>query len=230
MAKELAKAYEPREVEDRIYGFWMEGNYFHAEIDKDKKPYTIVMPPPNITGQLHMGHAMDNTLQDILIRFKRMQGYAALWLPGTDHASISTEMKVVEQLRGEAGAGNSLTLENGQGWNGSGLAYLTQGESGVQGSQLLGVEARVSSDERVLWPQRSTGLYRQASAITLGAGLADAIVDLVSTGNTLRANQLVAVEHIEDISSRLVVNLAALKLKHERIRPLLDAFAATVAA
>lgn len=77
---------------------------------------------------------------------------------------------LLEQLRGEAGAGNSLTLENGQGWNGSGLAYLTQGESGVQGSQLLGIEARVSSDERVLWPQRSTGLYRQASAITLGAG------------------------------------------------------------
>ena len=101
MAKELAKAYEPREVEDRIYGFWMEGNYFHAEIDKDKKPYTIVMPPPNITGQLHMGHALDETLQDILIRFRRMQGYSALWVPGTDHASIATEAKIVEQMRKE---------------------------------------------------------------------------------------------------------------------------------
>lgn len=101
MAKELAKAYEPKEVEDRIYDFWMKGNYFHAEIDKDKKPYTIVMPPPNITGQLHMGHALDETLQDILIRFRRMQGYCALWVPGTDHASIATEAKIVEQMRRE---------------------------------------------------------------------------------------------------------------------------------
>lgn len=101
MAKELAKAYEPKEVEDRIYDFWMKGNYFHAEIDKDKKPYTIVMPPPNITGQLHMGHALDETMQDILIRFRRMQGYSALWVPGTDHASIATEAKIVEQMRKE---------------------------------------------------------------------------------------------------------------------------------
>lgn len=101
MAKELAKAYEPKEVEDRIYDFWMKGNYFHAEIDQDKKPYTIVMPPPNITGQLHMGHALDETMQDILIRFRRMQGYSALWVPGTDHASIATEAKIVEQMRKE---------------------------------------------------------------------------------------------------------------------------------
>ncbi|MDO4460796.1 MAG: valine--tRNA ligase [Clostridia bacterium] len=101
MAKELAKAYEPKEVEDRIYDFWLKGNYFHAEVDPEKEPYTIVIPPPNITGQLHMGHALDDTLQDILIRFKRMQGYSALWMPGTDHASIATEAKIVEAMRKE---------------------------------------------------------------------------------------------------------------------------------
>ena len=101
MSKELAKAYEPKEVEDRIYDFWMEGKYFHAEVDPKKKPYTIVIPPPNITGQLHLGHAMDETLQDTLIRWRRMQGYSALWLPGTDHASIATEAKIVEAMRKE---------------------------------------------------------------------------------------------------------------------------------
>ena len=101
MSKELAKAYEPKEVEDRIYDFWMKGKYFHAEVDPKKKPYTIVMPPPNITGQLHLGHAMDETLQDTLIRWRRMQGYSALWLPGTDHASIATEAKIVEAMRKE---------------------------------------------------------------------------------------------------------------------------------
>lgn len=101
MSKELAKAYEPKEVEDRIYNFWMKGKYFHAEVDPKKKPYTIVIPPPNITGQLHLGHAMDETLQDTLIRWRRMQGYSALWLPGTDHASIATEAKIVEAMRKE---------------------------------------------------------------------------------------------------------------------------------
>ena len=101
LKKELAKTYEPREVEDRIYQFWQDGGYFHTAVDHSKKPYTIVMPPPNVTGQLHMGHAMDNTMQDILIRFKRMQGYAALWVPGTDHASIATEAKVVAAMREE---------------------------------------------------------------------------------------------------------------------------------
>ena len=99
--KELAKTYEPQEVEDRIYRFWEEGGYFHAEAHPDKKPYTIVMPPPNITGQLHMGHALDETLQDILIRWRRMQGYEALWVPGTDHASIATEAKIVEAMAKE---------------------------------------------------------------------------------------------------------------------------------
>ena len=93
--KELEKVYDPSQVEERLYKNWMEKGYFHAEVEKDKKPFTIVMPPPNITGQLHMGHALDNTLQDILTRYKRMQGYNALWIPGTDHASISTEVKVV---------------------------------------------------------------------------------------------------------------------------------------
>lgn len=101
MAKELAKQYDPSEVEDRTYKFWCDKKYFHAVVNPDKKPYTIVIPPPNITGQLHMGHALDNTLQDILIRYKRMQGYETLWLPGTDHASIATEAKIVEAMRKE---------------------------------------------------------------------------------------------------------------------------------
>ena len=101
MKKELDKLYDPKQVEDRIYDFWLRGNYFHAEPDETKKPYTIVIPPPNITGQLHMGHALDNTLQDILIRFKRMQGYCTLWMPGTDHASIATEAKIVQAMKEE---------------------------------------------------------------------------------------------------------------------------------
>ena len=101
MARELPKVYEPQAVETEIYQMWQDGGYFHAERDAHKKPYTIVMPPPNVTGQLHMGHAMDNTMQDILIRSKRMQGYAALWVPGTDHASIATEAKVVEAMAKE---------------------------------------------------------------------------------------------------------------------------------
>ena len=101
MSKELAKTYDPHGMEDRIYEKWIEKKYFHAEVDHDKKPFTIVIPPPNITGQLHMGHALDNTMQDILIRFKRMQGYNALWQPGTDHASIATEVKIIEKLKEE---------------------------------------------------------------------------------------------------------------------------------
>ena len=101
MKKELEKNYNPADIETRLYEKWQEKKYFHAEVDKDKKPFTIVMPPPNITGQLHMGHALDNTMQDILIRFKRMQGYSALWVPGTDHASIATEAKIVEAMRKE---------------------------------------------------------------------------------------------------------------------------------
>ena len=99
--KELEKLYDPARVEDDVYAFWLNGGYFHTKADPDKTPYTIVMPPPNVTGQLHMGHAMNGTWQDILIRFKRMQGYAALWLPGTDHASIATEAKVVAQMKEE---------------------------------------------------------------------------------------------------------------------------------
>ena len=99
--KELEKTYNPAEIEDRLYRKWEEKKYFHAEVDRSKKPFTIVMPPPNVTGQLHMGHALDNTMQDILIRFKRMQGYSALWQPGTDHAAIATEVKVTEKLKAE---------------------------------------------------------------------------------------------------------------------------------
>ncbi|MBQ4522389.1 MAG: valine--tRNA ligase [Lachnospiraceae bacterium] len=101
MSKELEKNYNPQEIEGRLYEKWLNKKYFHAEVNRSKKPFTIVMPPPNITGQLHMGHALDNTLQDILIRFKRMQGYETLWLPGTDHASIATEAKIVEAMRKE---------------------------------------------------------------------------------------------------------------------------------
>ena len=101
MAKELEKNYNPSEIEGRLYDKWVSNKYFHAEVDRSKKPFTIVMPPPNITGQLHMGHALDNTMQDILIRFKRMQGYNALWQPGTDHAAIATEVKIIEHLRSQ---------------------------------------------------------------------------------------------------------------------------------
>ncbi len=101
MNKELAKTYNPKEIEEKLYEKWCENKYFHAEVDRSKKPFTTVMPPPNITGKLHMGHALDNTLQDILIRYKRMEGYNALWIPGTDHAAISTEVKVTNQLKEE---------------------------------------------------------------------------------------------------------------------------------
>ncbi|MBE5879365.1 MAG: valine--tRNA ligase [Lachnospiraceae bacterium] len=111
MGKELAKTYDPHGLEDRLYAKWMEKGYFHAEVDETKKPFTIVIPPPNITGQLHMGHALDNTMQDILIRFKRMQGYNALWQPGTDHASIATEVKIIEKLKEEGIDKNDLGRE-----------------------------------------------------------------------------------------------------------------------
>ena len=109
--RELAKTYDPKEIEDRTYKKWLEKKYFHAEVDESKKPFTIVIPPPNITGQLHMGHALDNTMQDILIRTKRMQGYNALWQPGTDHASIATEAKIVETLKKEGTSKEELGRE-----------------------------------------------------------------------------------------------------------------------
>ena len=111
MAKELAKTYDPKQMEDRIYNTWVDKGYFHAEVDHSKTPFTIVIPPPNITGQLHMGHALDNTMQDILIRYKRMQGYNALWQPGTDHASIATEVKIIETLKKEGIDKNDLGRE-----------------------------------------------------------------------------------------------------------------------
>ena len=120
MSKELAKTYDPHGIEDRLYEKWLEKKYFHAEVDENKKPFTIVIPPPNITGQLHMGHALDNTMQDILIRFKRMQGYNALWQPGTDHASIATEVKIIEKLKEEgidkADLGREKFLERAWDW------------------------------------------------------------------------------------------------------------------
>ena len=103
MAKELSKTYDPKQVEERIYNEWCDKGYFHAEVDKTKEPFTIVIPPPNDTGQLHMGHALDESFQDIIIRTKRMQGYNALWIPGTDHAGIATQIKVEEELRTKEG-------------------------------------------------------------------------------------------------------------------------------
>ncbi len=111
MEKELAKTYDPKNIEDKQYQKWVDKKYFHAEVDRSKKPFTIVIPPPNITGQLHMGHALDNTLQDILIRFKKMQGYNTLWQPGTDHASIATEVKILEMLKKEGITKENLTRE-----------------------------------------------------------------------------------------------------------------------
>ena len=111
MSRELAKTYDPKGIEDRLYQKWLDKKYFHAEVDRTKTPFTIVIPPPNITGQLHMGHALDNTMQDILIRYKRMQGYNALWLPGTDHASIATEVKIIEKLKEEGIDKNDLGRE-----------------------------------------------------------------------------------------------------------------------
>ena len=111
MSKELAKTYDPKGIEDRLYKKWEDNGYFHAQADRSKKPFTIVMPPPNITGQLHMGHALDNTMQDILIRYKRMQGYNALWQPGTDHAAIATEVKVIDSLRKQGIDKNDLGRE-----------------------------------------------------------------------------------------------------------------------
>ena len=120
MARELAKVYDPKSVEDRTYAFWQQGNFFHAEVDPKKEPYTIVIPPPNITGQLHMGHALDETFQDVLIRWRRMQGRSALWLPGTDHASIATEAKIVAAMEEEGlskeDLGRETFLERAWAW------------------------------------------------------------------------------------------------------------------
>ena len=113
MGKEqnIAKIYDPKQVEDRIYKEWKERGYFRGEVDSEKKPFCIVIPPPNITGQLHMGHALDNALQDTLIRWRRMQGYSALWVPGTDHASIATEVKIVEEMADEGLTKNDIGRE-----------------------------------------------------------------------------------------------------------------------
>ena len=120
MSKELAKTYDPKGIEDRLYQKWLDKKYFHAEVDRTKKPFTIVIPPPNITGQLHMGHALDNTMQDILIRYKRMQGYNALWQPGTDHASIATEVKIIQTLKQQGidkhDLGRDIFLEHAWEW------------------------------------------------------------------------------------------------------------------
>ena len=119
MRKELPKQYDPTQVESQIYQMWLDNDCFKAEPDPGKKPYSIVMPPPNVTGQLHMGHALDSTLQDILTRYKRMEGYSALWLPGTDHAGIATQIKVEEELRVKEGKTRyDLGRENS--WSASG--------------------------------------------------------------------------------------------------------------
>lgn len=106
------KTYDPKGIEERLYTKWMDNGYFHAKVNPDKKPFTIVMPPPNVTGQLHMGHALDETMQDILIRFKRMQGYEALWQPGTDHAAIATEVKVIDKLKKKVSTNTISAVRN----------------------------------------------------------------------------------------------------------------------
>ncbi|MDR1953285.1 MAG: class I tRNA ligase family protein, partial [Clostridiales Family XIII bacterium] len=121
MVRNLDTTYDPNSFERRIYEEWENGGYFHAEADESRDPFTIVMPPPNITGQLHMGHALDETLQDVLTRWKRLQGYSALWLPGTDHASIATEVKVADEIRATEGKtkeeiGRDAFLERAWAW------------------------------------------------------------------------------------------------------------------
>ena len=111
MLENLPKTYDPKDFEDRLYKFWSDNNYFTPKVDKDKKPFTIMMPPPNVTGSLHMGHALNNTIQDVLTRWKRMDGFEALWLPGTDHASISTEAKVVEKIKSEGKSKDEMGRE-----------------------------------------------------------------------------------------------------------------------
>ena len=152
MEKNLAKTYDPKDFEDRIYEMWESNGAFHAEVDPDKKPFTIVMPPPNITGQLHMGHALDQTLQDVLTRFKRLQGYSALWLPGSDHASIATEVKVVDRIRKEEG------LER------------RSGKRGIL-KESLGLEERVRRQDHQAVPQTGRFLRLEQRALHHGRGL-----------------------------------------------------------
>ena len=151
-SKELAKTYDPKGIEGRLYKKWENNGYFHAEVDRSKKPFTIVMPPPNITGQLHMGHALDNTMQDILIRYKRMQGYDALWQPGTDHASIATEVKVIEKLKKQ------------------GIDKHDLGREGLS-REMLGVEGRVRQPHHQ--PAKEDGFLRRLAerAFYHGRGL-----------------------------------------------------------
>ena len=148
MEKNLAKTYDPKDFEDRIYEMWESNGAFHAEVDPDKKPFTIVMPPPNITGQLHMGHALDQTLQDVLTRFKRLQGYSALWLPGSDHASIATEVKVVARIRKERRSGKRGILK-----------------------ESLGLEERVRRQDHQAVPQAGRFLRLEQRALHHGRGL-----------------------------------------------------------
>ena len=150
MAKELAKSYNPGDCEKRIYSKWIEKNYFHAVPDKTKNPYTIVIPPPNITGQLHMGHALDNTLQDILIRYRRMQGYSTLWMPGTDHAAIATEAKIVEAMKKEGltkeGIGRDAFMERAWDWKEKYAGRITE-QLKVLGSSCDWERQRFTMDE-----------------------------------------------------------------------------------
>ena len=176
MARELPKIYDPSEVESSIYKMWEDNGYFHAQRDENKKPYTIVMPPPNVTGQLHMGHAVDNTMQDILIRAKRMQGYSALWLPGTDHASIATEAKVVEAMAKEG---------------------LTKDMLGREGFLERAWEWKNTYGNRIVQQLRKLGSSCdwQRERFTMDEGCSDAVkevfVRLYKEGNIYRGNRMV---------------------------------------
>lgn len=160
MGRELAKTYDPKGIEDRLYQKWMEKKYFHAEVDHSRTPFTIVIPPPNITGQLHMGHALDNTMQDILIRFKRMQGYNALWQPGTDHASIATEVKIIEKLKEEGidkhDLGREKFLERAWEWKKSMAGVLFP-------SLRRWVLPATGTGSASPWTKAATGLLRMCS-------------------------------------------------------------------
>ena len=162
MMRELPKTYDPKAVEKKIYDMWMEGGYFKGVADKSKKPFSIVMPPPNVTGQLHMGHALDATLQDILTRYKRMQGYAALWLPGVDHAGIATQIKVEEVLRKEEGL-SRYDLAGRNSWSGSGTGSSSTA-TGSWSSRRAWASPATGTEAASPWTKSAPGLSGRPSA------------------------------------------------------------------
>ena len=164
MSKELAKTYDPKGIEDRLYKKWMDNGYFHAKVNPDKKPFTIVMPPPNVTGQLHMGHALDETMQDILIRFKRMQGYEALWQPGTDHAAIATEVKVIDKLKKEESTNTTSDVKNSSNMHGHGKKSTAERSSTSSRSSVHLLTGRENVSP---WTKDAPRQYRKFSSVSM---------------------------------------------------------------